>query len=406
MWTAWAVNLVSFLLIVNFVWREFNQRTVQEIKLSQIANEIDTINIQLSKSRSDDVLNRLGNLLVVGDEMLSEEIELNIRPSQSNEFELNQWNYARGRSSNESDELIEKISYPVQVEGNTITLPANFSIPQGTKWRDQSVRLTLKVPQGKKVNLDRSTRAIDVWVDKDRSVDHPSPVDGRVWEMRESGMVCPEHIAQTNYFKTWPERDFTKVQVEGRVGVEIRRGNEFAVKVKGRQDRADQVEVFKIGNTLNVSSKLRRHHHDLVILDITMPSLQELDVEGTNEVVIRGFKEKEMAIRHEGDHKIKAHIDVDSLRIHQEGHNEMQISGTGRFLEADVSSGARLNTERFPVMVADLKASKRGFVKANVRQFLHREIDERSRVEVEGNPKIKQEGEEEASQEQEQEMER
>jgi len=313
MWTVWAVNMVSFLLIGNFVWREFNQRTGQEIKLSQLSSNADTINIQLSKSRSDDVLNRLGKLLVVGDEMLSEEIELNIRPGKSNRFELTQWNYARGRNSSESDELIQKIKYPVQVEGNTLTLPSNFSIPQGTKWRGQSVRLTLEVPQGKLVNLDRSTSSIDVWMDKDRSVKQPYHVDGRTWEMRESGMVCPEYLAQTNYQKNWPESDFTKVQVEGRLEVEITKGKEFAVKVKGQQDKAEQIEVFKIGKTLNVTSKLRRHDRAKVILDITMPSLKQLDVEGTNDVLVRGFKEKDMAIRHEGDRDIKAHIDVDSL---------------------------------------------------------------------------------------------
>ncbi|MEM8906506.1 MAG: DUF2807 domain-containing protein [Bacteroidota bacterium] len=399
MWSFWAVNLVSFLLITNFVWREFNQRTGQEIAVTQLSTNVDTIRVNLSKNASDDVLNRIGNLLVVGDEMLSEDVELHIRPSESDNFELTQWNYARGRDRHESDGLIKQINYPIKVENNLLTLPASFSIPAGTKWRGQRVRVTLKVPQGKMVDLDRNLQHIDVWMEKDDQVKQPWHVEGLVWEMQEEGMVCPDYLAETNFQKNWPESDFNKLQIEGKIIVNINKGQQFAVLVKGEQEKAEKVEIFKVGKTLNVAADFPRHyrghHREEVVLNITMPSLKELDVEKTGNVEVRGFKEKEMAIRHQGYKSIKAFIDVDSLTIRQEGHNTMDISGAGRFLAADVSEGSKLNTERFPVMVADLKASDRGYVKANVRQLLHREVDGRSRVEVEGDPKIHKENAEE-----------
>lgn len=388
MWTFWMVNLVSFLFIGNFVWREFNQRTGQEIAVTQLSRTLDTIQVKLSKGASDDVLNRLGGLLIVGDEMLSENIELHIRKSDNDQFELSQWNYARGRDRTESDGLIEKINYPITIENNTLVLPSNFSIPNGTKWRKQKVDITLKVPEGKMVDLDRSLRYIDVWVQKDHNVDQPWNPEGMVWQMNNEGMICPEYLAEKNFQRQWSDRGFTKVQVEGRLEVKIEKGANYSVVVKGREEIAEKVEVFKIGNTLNVTANLRRRYREPLTLYITMPSLKELDVEETEDVELRGFKEKDMAIRHEGARSIKAFIDVDSLTIRQEGHNTMDISGAGRFLEANVSDGSKLNTERFPVMVANLKASDRGYVKANVKQTLHREVDGRSKVEIEGNPEI------------------
>jgi len=258
-------------------------------------------------------------------------------------------------------------------------------INRGKKWRDQKVVLTLKVPAGKMISMENNMHKVHNRFSLDDNYDHPWHRHGLVWQMGEKGLYCPSHFKETNYKEDYAFKDFTKVQIEGRLKVNITQGNEFKVDLNGNKKRASDVDLFVFGNTLNVSaSKRRHHHHRTLVLNITMPSIELLDVEDTDLINLRGFKEDRLSIRQDSDEDIKAFVDVDSMTVKLAGRGDLDLSGTGKYLKVDIKGYTMLDANRFPVQVADVATANGSHAKVNVSQSILKNTKHGGRISMEG----------------------
>lgn len=71
---------------------------------------------------------------------------------------------AAGRNLARAEEAAERIEFPVLLDGNTLTLAEYFTIPKGTAWTDQRVRVAVEIPAGTEVSLgERTTRWLNEW---------------------------------------------------------------------------------------------------------------------------------------------------------------------------------------------------------------------------------------------------
>ena len=131
--------------------------------------------------------------------------------------------------------LAEAVQFTPQLAGQTLTLPRSFSIQKGDKWRIQKVHLTIYVPAGKYISLGEDTRSYLHHFDLDRNVEQPWPYDNRTWKMEEDGLVCPDYTDQYNRNSQLNYRDFSNIIIEGKMKVNIKKGDDYEVKTNRKR---------------------------------------------------------------------------------------------------------------------------------------------------------------------------
>ena len=129
------------------------------------------------------------------DFLLSEDVNLRIVKSESDKFELVKNINSRGRNQDEARKYMSNVDYKMENVGNELRLAHEFQIPKGTKWRDQTVNLTLKVPVGKSIKIKRDDNGRRVNIDFNEIGDWEDnescwEADIAIWEMTVHGLKC------------------------------------------------------------------------------------------------------------------------------------------------------------------------------------------------------------------------
>ena len=390
MWSFWLINLVSFILVGVFVTRELNQSANQEITIAPMNTNADTVFVKLADSPYDfrEALMRLGHLQLSGDQLIAGNIHFNVRKSETGKFELIQKHYARGRDWKEANSLVEEMKFkPTFENDHTLVIPPHLILNRGEKWRAQRVELTLKVPQGKKVSMGKNMEDIHNRFALDDQYNHPWSKNDLVWEMGAKGMFCPSYFKESNHQEDYSFKNFSKIQIDGDVKVNITKGDRYEININGNKKYTNKVEVFMFDKTLNISSNKRHHHHRPIVVNITMPSLESLDIKDTDLVNVRGFKEKQMTVRHDSRDDLKMFVNVDSMTIKQSGRGDIDLNGEGDFLKATVTEDSKLNAQRYHVKFADLEARRSSRVELTVSESYQKETNSGGRINIEGEGK-------------------
>jgi len=194
LWAFWGLNVASFFMIGSIVGREFNQRAGQEVVSNEFKIAADTISVKMAGDPYEDVIFNLGDVSVVDDLLVSQNVHVYLRQSENDQFQLIQKNYSRGKNFEEANQLAMNITDKVEIkESNVIEIPSNILVPKGEKWRNQRVDVILKVPEGKFVDINRNLKHHYTHLSVDRKFDHPHWVEGRIWlsGSRSSCLVIP-----------------------------------------------------------------------------------------------------------------------------------------------------------------------------------------------------------------------
>lgn len=397
LWAFWVLNIVSLFVIAPFTAKQFNSGESIQSSASGFTNS-DTLSIELAANPYEDVWFYVGDeLQIADDQLISNNVCLSIEKSESDEFELVQRQQARGLNSSEASKLAHEIDYHYELSESNLTLPPNFVIPQGGKWRNQKVELVLQVPEGKSIRFGKNARKIISHMEVSKEMNHPwwrYDETGRVWKMEAGGLVSLEDIegqsssgessdSDDNFYHL---SDFTKVHVSGKIKVRIDQGNDFKVRVAGKESDTPKVEVIESDKAVEISAAAEPTSP--VRVYITMPSLEELNVEGTDDIRLRGFEQKSMRIINKGEGNIKAYVDVENLEVQQNGGNELDIRGQGNYLKATLDKKALLDAKRYAVNVADIVALHSNRIKLAVTDTLRQQLGEGSRIVTDGEPLV------------------
>jgi hypothetical protein len=191
--------------------------------------------------------------------------------------------------------------------------------------------------------------------------------------------------------------DFDALDVSGAVDLRIEQGEEYSVELIGSSREKERYKVFKDGNKLIID--LEDDHRfswknnvitnfDEMRINITMPSLHNLELKGAGKVSLKGFNEKETEIKVIGAMKVRGDINVENLFVEISGASEVNLSGVGQRLNADVQGASKLNAYDFEVRNARIDVNGVSHAKVYVTGTLEMEESFASEVDYRGDPQV------------------
>jgi phage shock protein PspC (stress-responsive transcriptional regulator) len=126
-----------------------------------------------------------------GEELLIGEVTLDIEKSHNDKFEIKLKKSARGRTSSIAADNAQEIKYNWNLRDSVLIFDKSFILPDNTKWRNQRLHVTLKVPEGKVVYLDDSMKGVIHDID---NVSNTWDFDmlGEKWIMKKEGLSLVE----------------------------------------------------------------------------------------------------------------------------------------------------------------------------------------------------------------------
>ncbi len=196
--TTWiiAVTLLAFVLF--FQARSFTIReTVRDktelilespqtstIRLVANANILEGTDIPQKFFNLDDysIANNNGKPMIMGKPSFF------IGKSTSDNFELLILKRSRGATSLLARRSANDVNILFELQDNSLMVDPFFTLSQGDKWRAQDVEVTLLLPEGKRVYIDRSMEPI-LSANQTCCMSWPDELVGRTWEMRGDKLV-------------------------------------------------------------------------------------------------------------------------------------------------------------------------------------------------------------------------
>ncbi len=328
---------------------------------------------------------------------------LTLRGHDAEDFKLVSRFEAQGSTRSIAMENAQMVDYNVTFEDSVFTFDSNIQFKRDAIFRAQRLDMTLYVPYNKPFVIDDGVYRILNQYDYDLR-------QRQTWIMTEFGLHCVscEDSKDTMYFEEDKEikdgdkaafelTDFTTLDISGAVDLRIEQGAEYKVELIGTSREKERYRVFKDGDKLviDLEENYRFSWKNNVITDfdemrinITMPTIRNIDLKGAGKVSITGFNEKETELKVIGAMKVRANFNVENIFIEVSGASEVNLTGAGERLNADIQGASKLNAYDFEVRNARVDANGVSHGKVFVTGTL--EIDESfaSEVDYRGNPKV------------------
>lgn len=388
MWAFWIVNVISLIGLGSYQVSQFasHSSTRQDINLSAVQSDTLFLNIDPDPYR--------GAKFSVGDIKVSDEfvvisrhVHLNIQKAEGMHYELEQETFSRGQSEREAMRLASTIKYDLKLTDNVLTLPRIFELTKGEKWRNQYIKLTLRIPEGKYIHLQDKIWGIGYHIDIDRSQEYPHFEANQTWQMQRDGLVNNAFLRKSRRSDEFKFKDFEKLQIDGEMKVIVEKGASFKIELSGKPTYLDKVKIIQLEQTLTVTSE-NNYVRSPIRVKIIMPELKALDISGTDDVKVQGFTQKSMRINHRGHDELKVLAKIDSLYLRQSDRSKVTLSGEGIFMDAHMNKVTKLDADRFRLEKLNLVAGVSTRAKVAVSDTLWLFEDSGARVDVDGSPEI------------------
>lgn len=190
--------------------------------------------------------------------------------------------------------------------------------------------------------------------------------------------------------KTFSNTNFSELTISSAFDVQLTQGNEYSVKAIGNQKDLEDVAVVQKGDELQISVKALRRVQNIK-LQITLPSLRELDISGavtakaTNEFTAANDFSADVS----GASTLTMPLTAVNASFDISGAANVNVTGKVNKLNLDVAGGSHVDMQQLVANEADIEASGASTVKANVTGSIEAEASGASTIEYTGNPNVK-----------------
>jgi hypothetical protein len=191
----WLLALISMITLTAGQFGNFRQTSsISEGKLID-APKCNTLTIKCSgnSGQIEDQI-RINDFALISKD--SEKIyagnpHLLIESAEANEFSVVVKKSARGNNSADIQKNIETIHYQVLSKDSTLILDPFFTLENHSRWRNQELRIIVKVPEGKKVKLDRGLDQLSMDLENINNIWNKE-MTGKTWIMTTEGLALKE----------------------------------------------------------------------------------------------------------------------------------------------------------------------------------------------------------------------
>jgi hypothetical protein len=152
--------------------------------------------------------------------------------------------------------------------------------------------------------------------------------------------------------------DFNRLEMADAFTITVEQGDYFKISARGDRRNIDDLEVRKEGSTLIIRYDETRNRRHETYIAITMPELTSANFSGASNSRISGFYELDnMDFYLSGASESQLDVDVENLNIILSGASMLNVRGTARVMEAEVSGASVMKAFYFPVAEAQLRVS-------------------------------------------------
>lgn len=160
------------------------------------------------------------------------------------------------------------------------------------------------------------------------------------WGVRGNGRIKNESRKVT---------EFSKIDAGGAFSIRVKVGPTESVKISGEENLLAYIRTSVKGNTLHIETKKNISPRKEIRIEITTPTLTDLDVSGANNVDVEGISGEEFNVDLSGAGNVDLNGDITKLRI--------ELSGAGSIDSRNLKA-AEVRISVSGAASADVYASK------------------------------------------------
>lgn len=168
----WTIGLVSAILLMGFVSRDFKTRSAVEESSSIIQPRDGKLYVDVSSTTPGYYGSDWFGIdsedwpfyAVNPDTVMLNTIRIDVKKSNDTAFHVSKIKFSRGNTPAVAKSLAERIRFDVSQQNGALMLPKGFAISRDEKFRNQQVLVVIEVPVGKRIELDRSISEFE-WFD-------------------------------------------------------------------------------------------------------------------------------------------------------------------------------------------------------------------------------------------------
>ncbi len=198
------------------------------------------------------------------------------------------------------------------------------------------------------------------------------------------------------------------VEVDGPIDLNLRYGATPALQVSGEQRMLGNVEVSADGKVLQIGIRgmVLRHREPLVV-DLTLPALSAVTIDGSGDSSINGFSGDEIAVQLNGSGSVRFNGRFRTARVGLSGSGDLDVNGgaamdrvetrlmgsgritvvgTARELDASTTGSGHLDAEHLRADEVTVNQSGSGDSAVQARSKVKVSLAGSGDVEVYGNP--------------------
>ncbi len=155
----WFIGLVCAGILAISIARNFDARArdKQEYSLTQPATGKLIVKVPDSKVKVYGRWFKMDGIMnMTDDSLFLNNVKLRITKSTDSVFHISAYKYSNGSDEGVALSNVKQINYGINQQDSLLWLDRGFSLQRGTRFRNQSVTVTIQVPVGKRIVITRS----------------------------------------------------------------------------------------------------------------------------------------------------------------------------------------------------------------------------------------------------------
>lgn len=185
----WVLGLLSGLLLVSSIKKDFSVRVRDKQENTLVQPSSGKVFVRLKEAnivrQFGPGINMSGLARLFKDSIQISNIDLRIEKSADSLYHLNSTRICSGKDDTKAGANLAAMQFGFQQRDSVLVLDRGIILPPGSKFRNQQIILTLQVPVGKKVMIDRAVKNKFFYLNMS-SINFAEVDGGDDWDLEES----------------------------------------------------------------------------------------------------------------------------------------------------------------------------------------------------------------------------